>query len=394
MDFKKKSKSPAFSGVAVFVSQFSKYLAKNGHQVLIIAPASDESSELTMEKIGPNVSVAFLPSMPNPFRPGLRMASFSGLYEIRDLLRKFKPDIVHLQDPAEVGVSTLRAAKKNRVPVVITNHSYSGFILAYLRFLWPFDKLAEKMVLNHLVKTYNDCRAVITPTKSLSLSLRRLGVEVPIYVVSNGVMIRRFRSGKADPEILRRYRLPKNKKIILYVGRLEKDKSLETIIEAIPEVVAEEKSAHFVFVGEGSLKGEYKALAKKIKADKHITWAGYVSHESRDLPQIYRLADIFVMPSLEGQSIATIEAMASGLPVVAADAGGLKELVKNKQNGVRFKIGSSRALGLALLFLLKNGKIAEQYGNEGRLMAESYDLPNVQKQLIGVYEKIIAGRKK
>jgi glycosyltransferase involved in cell wall biosynthesis len=387
---KNNLKSSGFSGVAVFVDQASKYLAESGHKVMIIAPSASNTSKLSVKKISPKLSVALLPSRPNPFRPKSSVASWSGLSAIKGLINDFRPDLIHLQDPAEISVYALRAAKKRGVPVVITNHSYAGFILAYLRFLGPLDKLAEKMVLSHLVRTYNECQVVITPTKSLAVSLRRMGVGVPIRVVSNGVKLEKFHPGSVEPELLTKYGIPKNKKIVLYVGRLDKDKSLETIIDAVPRIVSKEKKAHFVFVGEGSAREEYEALAKKNKAEKHVTWAGYVSHESRDLPKIYRLASVFVMPSLEGQSIATIEAMASGLPIVAADAGGLRELVSNKKNGVRFKIGSSRALVQALLSVLRDKKTAERYGINGRSAAQKYELSSVQRHLVKVYEEVVS----
>ena len=160
---KNNLKSSGFSGVAVFVDQASKYLAESGHKVMIIAPSASNTSKLSVKKISPKLSVALLPSRPNPFRPKSSVASWSGLSAIKGLINDFRPDLIHLQDPAEISVYALRAAKKRGVPVVITNHSYAGFILAYLRFLGPLDKLAEKMVLSHLVRTYNECQVVITP---------------------------------------------------------------------------------------------------------------------------------------------------------------------------------------------------------------------------------------
>ena len=383
------SKKSLISGVGVFVDYLSKFLAKNGCEVLIIAPSADDSlKDLKRKKIYKNLELATLPSWPNPFRPKSRIASFPSTTSIKDLIASFKPDIIHLQDPAEVGIAALRAAKKTGIPAIITIHSYPEFVSSYLKFLGPLDKVAIKILENHIVKMCNDCQAVIAPTKALARELRRLEVTVPIHAISNGVDLERFYPGKPEATVYKKYSLPRKKKIVLYVGRLDRDKSLETILKCIPQVVKETPEAHFVFAGSGSYSQEYLEIAREIKVSKYVTWAGYIPHESGDLVNLYRAAGVFIMPSLESQSIAALEAMASGLPVIGADAGGLKEIIENKRNGLLFKMGSHRALARAVISLVKNESLSRRYGEYSQLLARRYDLTSTQKELVKIYEKV------
>ncbi len=410
--YRSSSKNPAFSGVAIFVERLARYLAEAGHEVMVITPSPeffDGPSTITYvslrssasEQIGKscggpmeerplkNLTVVNLPSWPNPFRSSSRIVAPLGLTAIKYFLQKFRPDIIHLQDPAEIGITVLRAAKKLRTPVILTSHSYLEFSSSYLQFLGPLSGFAEKMLLDHIVRTYNECDAITTPTSVLGKTLKKLGVLPKIYTVSNGVELDKFSPGFPNSSIMDKYSIPKGKDVVLYVGRLDKDKSLEIVLKAIPSILPVSQNAHFVFVGDGSSGEEYKELARKLKVDERVSWTGYISHDSNDLPEIYRLAKVFVMPSIEGQGIAALEAMASGVPVVAANAGGLRELIKNGRNGILFKFGNPKSLSRAVVSVLNNEEKAEQYGRNGRLRASEHDLHNSLKNMVKVYEAVI-----
>ncbi|MCL5006990.1 MAG: glycosyltransferase [Patescibacteria group bacterium] len=384
------SSKPPFSGVTVFVDRLAGYLAAKGHQVMIIAPAPDFlEGSVSEQKISDNLLVEYLSSWPNPFRSSSRTVAPFGLAAVKKLMDGFRPEIVHLQDSAGIGVAVLRAAKKRGIPAVITSHSYLEFVSSYLRFFGPLDKMVGKAVLDHIVRVSNECDALTAPTRDLSRTLRRSGVSTKIYTVSNGVELQRFFPGPTEKSILTKYNLPAGKRMIFYVGRLDKDKSLETVLKAAPLITAACKKAHFVFVGEGSSREEYVEIADDLGVAKHISWVGHVAHGSEDLPKLYRLARVFIMPSVEGQSIAALEAMASGLPVVAANAGGLRELVKDGRAGALFKYGDPKSLSAALVpFLLDKNKAVE-CGKRSRAEALNHDLEKSLAQMENIYEAVI-----
>ncbi len=384
--YRSSSKNPSFSGVAIFVDRLVRYLAKNGHRVSIIVPSPEFSEK---KKLTDNITIEYLPSWPNPFRSNSRIVAPFGLTAIRGIIERFHPDIIHLQDPAEIGVTVLRAAKKLGIPVIITSHSYLEFASSYLRFLGPLDKVVEKMVLDHIVRVYNDCDAVTAPTGALTRTIKKWGVLPKVYTVPNGVELDRFFPGPSDLNVMKKYGIPKNKNIILYVGRLDKDKSIETILKSVSHVLLAHRNSHFVFIGDGSSRKEYEELSKTLKLEKSIIWTGYISHDSKDMVEIYRLADVFVMPSIESYGIAALEAMASGVPVVAANAGGLRELIKNGRNGKLFKFGNPKSLGMAIASVLSDKEKAKQYRQGGLMLASEHDLSNSLKQMVKVYETVV-----
>lgn len=388
--YRSSSGKPFSSGVAVFVDRLANYLAQNNHKVLIITPSPEFFEKSVLEKkTSDNLSVEYLPSWPNPFRSNSRIVAPLGLTAIKGVVIKFRPDIIHLQDPAEIGVTVLHAAKKLKIPVVITSHSYLEFASSYLRFLGPLDKFVEKMVLDHIVRVYNDCDAVTAPTSVLGKTIKKWGVLPKIYTVSSGVELDKFCPGSVDSGVLEKYGISENKRVILYVGRLDKDKSLETVLKAAPLILTERRDSHFLFVGDGSSKEEYMELGKSLGLSKNISWAGYVSHDSKDLPEIYRSADVFVMPSIESYGIAALEAMASGVPVVAANAGGLKEIMKNGSSGRLFKFGNHKSLSKAVVAVLEDKEKASQYRKKGIAAASEHDLPNSLKRMVKVYEAVL-----
>jgi glycosyltransferase involved in cell wall biosynthesis len=175
--------------------------------------------------------------------------------------------------------------------------------------------------------------------------------------------------------------------MILYTGRLSGEKSLPVLIQAMPYVHAA-LDCHLLLAGVGREKENLEALVKKLNLQKKTTFVGGLSRQ--DLPKIYNLGTLFAIPSTaELQSIVTMEAMASGLPVVAVNAGALPELCHDGENGYLHAVGDSRDMAEKIIKILKNPTLAKAMGQKSRDIVRQHSFDEVIKVFEGVYHQVL-----
>jgi glycosyltransferase involved in cell wall biosynthesis len=209
-----------------------------------------------------------------------------------------------------------------------------------------------------------------------------------IRLVPNGVDTDRFIPEGECEKIRRRVKLG-SRQMVLFVGRLIPRKGVGYLIEAAKQVIKERKDTMFVLVGNGPMRLQLVSNIEAAGLKRNFVFLGDVSEE--DLPQIYRCADVFVLPSIqEGQGIVLLEAQASGKPVVAFNVSGIAEAVKNKETGLLFKPGSSDELAQGILKILSDNSLQEKMGKKGRefvLRELSWDIS--ARKLLSVYREAI-----
>jgi glycosyltransferase involved in cell wall biosynthesis len=186
----------------------------------------------------------------------------------------------------------------------------------------------------------------------------------------------------------RELRIPAEKPIVLYVGRLDVDKNVEILIKAIP-LITKKIAAHFVLLGEGTEKEKLQVLVKALKAQANISFLKFIDYNNRALPRIYQTSNLFVNPCpYETQSIVTLEALATGLPVVVANAGALPELVENKVNGFRFRPGDEKDLAKKIIKILQNKKLAKKMGEKSLKKVENHLVEETCDQYEKIYKNL------
>ena len=379
-----ESYAPNISGVAIAAERLARNLAGADHDVHVFAPG--RNGRTAFDPDSGDFSVLRLRSMPNPFRKGFRIA-FMPQAEVDKAVQGLRPDIVHLQDPASICTALRKAARRRGIPVVVTNHFSLEYALSYIRYLSPVHPQMRAMLTRYLVRFYNRCQYVLCPTETVKRELESWGVCTPIESISNGVDLERFYSYSSPTAIRLKYHLPANP-IILYVGRIDKDKSLEVLVRAIP-LVTGSADAHFVLVGDGDELPRLKALAGNLGVSEAVSFLGWVNHESPDLPQLYQVASVFAIPSaVETQSIVTLEALAAGLPIVAADGGALPELVKHGDNGFLFPPGDPKVLGNTILRLLSDDQLRERMRRRSFEVVSEHRIGGTFERVQGVYERV------
>jgi len=386
-----ESFSPNISGVAVATEILANNLIKAGHEPYVLCPSQTGA---TYDDKNFSYKVIRLKSITNPFRKGFRITSASK-EEIRRQIEEIKPDLIHLQDVATIGIMLRDIGREKQIPVIITNHFSLEFAISYvkIKFLQPFSRF---LLTRYLVGFHDHCDLVLTPTETIAKQIRSWGVKTPVVAISNGIFYERFAKKFPDNKIAEfkiKYHLPDNP-IVLYTGRIDQDKSIDVIVRAIPQVV-KDTNAHFVLAGTGDLISEMEKLAENLGVRKDITFLGRLDHDSDDFVALYKSAKVFAIAStIETQSLVTLEAMSAGLPIVAVRYNALPELVKDKVNGFLFKVGDSVKLADGLTEIIKNRKEASMMGKHSMQIASQHEITKTFHELLDIYHELIKAKQK
>lgn len=376
---------PNVSGVAVSAWNLAAYLAGHGHEVAVMAPSTRLADDY--EKYPEGFCVFRFLSVPNPFRSGFRV-TMHPYKRILNAVKDWKPDVIHLEDPASICSCLAKAGDLYNIPVVISHHFTLDYILSYFRFLKPLHQYSRRQLSRYLRNFYNRCQHVICPSETVEKWLISIGVYAPITVISNGVNLQRFFNYESPVAIRFNLGLP-DLPIVLYVGRIDLDKRLNILLEAVP-LVLKNHPACFVLCGGGNLLERLKKRILQEGLNEHVVFWGQLDHNDDNLPRLYQLASCFVMPScIETQSIVTMEAMAAGLPVVAADSGALPELVSDGETGFLFKPNNAYDLAEKISQLLDNPEMAEHMGHVAMKKILKHDINLNLQNVVKVYERVV-----
>lgn len=375
---------PLIDGGAVAEHNLALELAKRGHEVHIFAPAETlrDSTEPDQGTI-----IHRLASVPIPFVKNNHRLALFPQKKIIDLINKIQPDVVHIHNPFPIGKATLAHCLRKRIPVVATNHWLPENITTFVakfRFLNQMDFLV-KMNWNFIINFHNKCNYVTSPTQTAVDLMRQNGLTAPHTPVSNGVDLSVFNPHSDPASLKKRFAIP-NKPVAMYAGRLSGEKHVDVFVRAMPKVL-EACDVHFIIGGNGREKNALQTLVAELGITNHVTFTGFLDEAA--FPLLYRLGDVFVMPSIcELQSITTLEAMASGLPVIAANKYALPELVKIGQNGFLFEPGDTDALAKHLIDLFQNKTKRQTMAEKSLEIVSKHSLSASISAYEALYQKV------
>jgi 1,2-diacylglycerol 3-alpha-glucosyltransferase len=375
---------PTINGIATFGQNLAHGLAADGHDVVVVAPSqTGESYEETdrNHRVVRTKSLVFSPYQ------NLRI-SVSPKREIVQLVETFEPDVIHVQTPLGIGLGAIAAARKCDVPLVATNHSMSENFIDNIKPLAPLAKPTDAVLRRYGRWFYLHADHVTMPTQAAISMLKPDDFRKPTSVISNGIDLSRFHPGEAPGELRERFGIPQHVPVVLYVGRLDVEKHLSVLVEAAQRIIAG-RTFHLVIVGVGIDREHLEQLAGSLGMQDRVTFTGRIDEE--DKPAFFRMATVFAIPSpAELQSIATLEAMASGLPVVAVDAGALGELCEDGHNGLRFGLDDVDGLSRGLARILDDPDLAGSMGSASLEIAARHDLRETIRQFVALYEQVVA----
>jgi len=374
---------PNIDGGAVAQYNLTQSLKKQGHEVSIIAPG--HSLRKTIENNnGTTIYRTRAVKLPYYMNGKYYFSPFP-LFEVRKIIKKIKPDIINVCSPYPISISAMLWARKYDIPVIGSIHVLPQNMLAPFFNLKSYETIKE-YTWRYLVYFFNLVDWATIPTKTGADMFINRGLQTNITPISNGLETKIF-NPENDGEYLRnRFGLP-DENIVLFTGRINEEKNLDVLIKSIPYVL-EKIDAHFLLVGSG---GEYKNklmnLTKELHIEDHTTFTDFL--DWKDYPNIYNIADVFAIPAeSELQSLVTMEAIASGLPVVVVNNGALPELA-SMNNGFVFEPKNSKQMAECIVKILSNEKLKNTMGANSLKLIKQHSMDTVTYEFEKTFEKVI-----
>ena len=371
---------PMVGGVPRVTHDLATDLAGRGHQVWVVAPSQGARD---VRRYDHKVRLYRFSSFEWPTYEGLRIP-FLPFLPVRNLIKKSDPHVIHVHSPIVLGNIAQIMAGGLRKPVIATNHYLPINLSRSLSTDTFISKPFNLITYSYLVGFCNRCEYVTAPTQTALDLLYEHGLKAPASAISNGIDLRRYSPGPKDEQLRERLNLPADRPLILHVNRLFAEKRVDVLIDAAAKM---QSNAHIVITSTGPAEAELREQVQRLRLEDRISFAGYI--RDADLVPLYRLADIFAIPSeADLQSLATMEAMACGLPVVAANAFALPELVHHEENGFLFQPGNSEEMARYLDMLVSDAALRGQMGAKSLEIVAAHDRRQVLTQWEVLYQRL------
>ena len=339
--------APDINGAARFAERLAAGLVQRGHDVHVVAPnqAYRRAAARTEVIEGEPMTLHRLPSVRWVAHDWIRFVwPWRSKHYARQIIDQVKPDVVHIQSHIVIGRGLARIAHERGIPVIATNHVMAENILDHSMMPKFIDDLVLKYAWADAKNTFDLTRAVTTPTRRAADFLEKTVDVKGVIPISCGIDRTQY-----TPVIG-----PREKNRIIFVGRLTAEKQVEVILQAMTKLDPA-LDATFDIVGGGDQRKNLENLTVKLGLGDRVTFHGRTTDEQ--LRALLSRASVFAIASIaELQSIATMEAMASALPIVAADAVALPHLVHDGENGYLFEPGNVEELAARLTDVLTADK--------------------------------------
>jgi glycosyltransferase involved in cell wall biosynthesis len=297
-----------------------------------------------------------------------------------DSLKEFRPDILHINSPCPLGHAAVRYGQKNNIPVVATYHTHFPSYAKYYKV-----KALENLGWNYLRSLYNKCEAVYVPSLPIMKELKAQGLE-KIQFLPHGVDTETFNPEFNSPHWKENIGC-KNKKVVLYAGRLVWEKDLKVLADACRIITSKRDDTVFVIVGDGPIRAELQNLMP------NAIFLGFQS--GINLSTAYASSDVFAFPSTtETFGNVTVEAMASGIPPVCAREGGAFGIINDGITGLIAEPHNAESLAENILLLLENKSFREELGFNALQYSRTQTWNVIISNLLESYNKIINSYKK
>ncbi|MGV9001971.1 MAG: glycosyltransferase [Candidatus Saccharimonadaceae bacterium] len=375
---------PTINGVASFSRNLAKGLAAHGHEVLVIAPS--QTGKKSKEVDGNHVIVRTA-SVPFPFYQ--IKVSLNPSREVKKIIQDFDPDVIHIQMLMWIGQAAMKYGLKYGIPIVTTNHAMPENLMDNLRLLAPVSRPINYILKAYGARFHSKADIITMPTQSAIGMFNEVErITTPIVAVSNGIDLSRFTVGHASDAIYKKFNIPKDQPIVSYIGRVDAEKHLPVLIRAFARVLSVMPITHLLIVGDGTDRVNLENMIRELGITPNVTMTGRVSDE--EIVELHKVGTVYCMTSpAELQSIATLEAMASGQPIVAVDAGALRELCQNERNGYLIEQDNDEMMAKGLLAILQDTSLRKKMGEESLAIARTHDLQTTLARFEQIYTDLI-----
>jgi len=400
---------PQVDGVAVSVDIFAQELIKLGHEVIVFAP---EAAKKKRPNKDPDYVVRFK-SFPSIWYEDHRDTMPFTATTIKKV-RSENLDIIHIHTPAQVGMLGLRIAKEDNIPTVVTHHTdidqyakiYKKIMLGILvgillgpalikskehyrdilPNLKPKKSLAKwnrKLIIESVGLFYQNCDAIIVPSVKMEKSLKDYGKFNNIKVLPTGIDLEEAKA-KTEFSPRKKYGL-KSSPLLLFVGRLGKEKNIQLIIKSMTKILKKSPSTNLLIVGDGPYAEELHQLVSNLKIKKNVHFTGML--DRAETFATFKEADIFCFASTtDTQGLVLNEAAIESKPIVFLDEK-ISPLAEDGKTGIK-TLNTTKSFSSACLKLIDNPELAKKYGQQAKKLAMGITIEKQSKKLLDIYKKI------
>lgn len=372
---------PHVGGVARSVQTFSEVFRRRRHQVLIVAPNYPGDADLPPRIEKHVVRLAAIQQFNgSDFSLCLPMT-----WMVDPRLQAFEPDIVHSHHPYLIGDSALRYAADKNAPVIFTHHTLYE---EYTHYVSLNSQSMKQFVIELGTQYANLCDAVIAPSESIAQLIRSRGVTTPVEVIPTCIDVKAFARGRRD-KFRDQHKISENTFVVGHVGRLAPEKNLEFLVRALCEFVKQNANALCLVVGDGASAENFRLEFQKENLADRLLMVG--KKTGRDLADAYAAMDLFAFASkTETQGLVIAEAMAAGLPVVALDASGVREVVRDERNGFLLRSDATESeFASRLNDLERDQSLRERCASEARQTAALFSYSEIGDKALALYRRVL-----
>lgn len=395
---------PRINGVVVSVKSYAEALINLGHNVCIVCCDYQETEDSANQSkmiipqtyTDERVQVLRIPSHHLFFSEEDRLARISQWHTIKHEMDSFKPDIIHINSEFFVGYYGLTYGRFRYIPIVYTFHTlWEDYVKGYIHFM-PVN--ASKKIAKDLIKLFlKRADEIITPTNRIANVVKEYKINRPTDILPTGISNNISTISDSERDFLYKklitedFPLLKNKNILLYVGRVVKEKNLDFLFPVLKNVQKRVPDTALLIVGGGPELIPLKERAKQAGLENHIFFTDYIPRGN--LAFYYSVAKIFVFPSVtETQGLVTIEAMMNGLPVVAIGEMGTIDVMQGDNGGFMVENDVNK-FSDKVTELLSDSELCKNKSIEAKEWSKQWDISILSKKLVSLYENAIDFKK-
>lgn len=369
---------PRVNGVSTSIQAFRQALEAAGHHVTLIAPDYGQTVE-------DETGIIRISSRNVIVDPEDRMMRIRRIHRLTEELRADDFDIIHIHTPFVAHYAGLKLARKLKLPVVATYHTF------FEEYLYNYVKWLPKEWLRYAARRFSrtqcaDLNALVVPSSAMQQVLKDYGVETPMTVLPTGLDMRVFESG--DGVAFReRHGITAERPVILFVGRVAFEKNIGFLLDVTERLREQIPDILFVIAGEGPAEKSLHAQVKRRGLEGNVNFVGYLRRDG-GLQACYKAADVFVFASrTETQGLVLIEAMACGTPVVSTAVLGTKDVIGAGQGGL---VAPEDMEGFAKQVerLLQGNTLRAQKAKEALVYAATWSHTAQAEKLVAFYRQV------
>jgi glycosyltransferase involved in cell wall biosynthesis len=375
---------PLINGVVTSIVYLKEAYEKKGHQIYIFAPKVEdyidqEKNIFRYRSINLTNKVKYPIAIPLSFKA-------------KKVITEFNPDLIHIHHPFVLSSVAIMYSKQLGIPKILTIHTQYD---QYAYYVAPLPQKLTQEVIKKIVSNLADkTDCIVTPSESMKALIKNYGMKNRIEVIPNAIKLSTFRE-KNELECLKiskRFNLKEDEKIILFVGRVATEKSIDKIIKALGIIKKHGISkTKLLIVGNGPARDELTHLVQALEVEEEVIFCGEVNYE--EIRYYYKIADVFTMASAsESFGIVTIEALASGLPVLAIKAPGAMDILTDGFDGL-LTDDNIEHFAKALEKIIRDPELRERLSKGALKTSAKYSINMISERMLNLYREIITIQK-